>query len=281
MKSNKKDRILKSNLSTLLKRFSSTDLISTLEKEYTDSISRNIKLSSIFDNHILFRAKVSEKKIDMAINNINSHGFTAPLLVYRYEDKYEVVSSREYYFASIRLNLESIPCSILNINEEELLFLLASKLMDTKNSNIIELSLILDKLIKKYGYTQKEIATLLNQSRSQITNIRKLINLPNFILDEVSDDNISFGHARALSTLDGNEIKKVLKSIKENHLSVRESEELIYDLKNDLKIGTIKRQLIKNNSLKNAQVTNTKITLVFKSKKQRDKYLKINGIDID
>ncbi len=280
MKKDDSSRILKSNLSTLLKRFSSTDVISTLEKEYSESISGQIKLSLIDDNHVLKRAKIKENKINQAIESLKDRGFATPLLVIHSDDRYEIVASREFYKAAKRLKYDSVPCTILNISEEEMLLFLATRNRDDKTSSVIEMSLLFNKLVKKYRYSQKDIALLVHQSRSQITNIIRLIKMPNFVLDDITDEKLSFGHARALAKLDENEMGKMIDKIYKNNLSVRDVERLVYESRHPNLISKCEKTLSKKYKT-NLSITNKKVTFTFTNKKDRNKFLSSLGVDIE
>ena len=120
MKKDNNDRILKSSLSTLLKRFSSTDLISSLDKEFNESSGRT-PLNLIDDNRILKKARINEKQLDKYVNTIREKGIAAPLLIIQNQDRYEVVYPRIVYVAARKLHLETVPPTILKMNEEEIM----------------------------------------------------------------------------------------------------------------------------------------------------------------
>ena len=175
MKKDNSSKILRSSLSTLMKRFSSTDIISSLEKEYSSSTPGYIRVGLIDDNPILKKARINEQQLEIIINQVKEKGIASPLLVIGREDRYEILYPRIYYIAALKLKLETIPCSIVKIEEEDMLVFLAKRLEEDKNSNIVEMSLILNRLQKRYHFTQSEIAEMMQQSRSQITNITRLI----------------------------------------------------------------------------------------------------------
>jgi len=231
MKKDSGEKILRSSLSTLMKRFSATDIISSLEKEYFSSEPGYFHLSQIDDNQILKKARINEQKLDNIINQIKEKGFASPLLIIKKGERYEILYPRIYYIAARKLNIENVPCTLINIAEEDMLVFLAKRLEEDKNSNIVEMSLVLNRLQKRYHFTQSEIAEMMQQSRSQITNIMRLIKMPDFVLRDISNNNLSFGHARALSTLPVEEIRQIVPLIFLNNLSVREVERLVYGLK--------------------------------------------------
>lgn len=130
------------------------------------------------------------------------------------------------------LNLETVPIAILNIDEEEMLVMLALYLRDLKNAfYLLNFSLILNRMQKKYHYTQSDIATIMKQSRSQITNVMRLKKMPSNILADISNGKLSFGHARAISTLSVEQMNEIVTKIYDKNLSVRAVEKIVSQIK--------------------------------------------------
>ena len=274
MKDNKEGSILRSSLSTLLKRFSKTDVVGNIEKEYSQSIAGQVRLSLIDDNHVLKKARINEQQINEIMQSIQEKGLSSPLLVRPIDDRYEIVIPRATYIAVRKLNYEMVPIALLNIEEEEMLMLLASHLRDVKNSSIVEMSLVLNRLVKKYKYSQKEIASLMHLSRSQITNIIRLNKMPQWVLDDIANNKLTSGHARAISTLKEEEMIVVTKKIYESGLSVRQTEKLIYEMKNHIDYS--KEEKIINKKYKcQTNILRKRITLTFDSEKAKKKFLEI------
>tara|TARA_Y100001960_G_C14233214_1_gene614766 strand:- start:125 stop:643 length:519 start_codon:yes stop_codon:yes gene_type:complete len=79
----------------------------------------------------------------------------------------------------------------------------------------------------KYNLTHKEIAVKISKSRSEISNKMRLLNLPPIIKDSIRDQQITYGHARALIALrNSSEIIQVYYHILKKKLSVRQTEKL-------------------------------------------------------
>ncbi|MBR0294774.1 MAG: ParB/RepB/Spo0J family partition protein [Bacilli bacterium] len=272
-KDNKDGAILRSSLSTLLKRFSNTDVVGDIEKEYSKSIAGQIKLSLIQDNHVLKKARLNEQLLNNIMHSISEKGIPSPLLLMPIgEDNYEIIVSRATYIAAKKLNFDVVPAFILNIEEEEMLMLLASFLRDTKNSSIIEMSLVLNRLVKKYKYSQKEIAELMHISRSQVTNIIRLNKMPQWVLDDIANNKLSAGHARAISTLNEKDMSDVVSKIYENNLSVRQTEKIVYELKNNINYSEDERVINKLYRCK-SNILRKRITLTFTSEKAKNNFL--------
>ena len=237
MKKTNEDKILRSSLSTLLKRFSNTtDIVGHIEKEYSESVLGQVKLSLIDDNHVLKKARINEIRLNKMIASLSKKGFTSPIFVVLNNERYEVVYPRIVYIAAKKLGLEYVPITVLNVDELEMLLTLASILRESKNKNIIEMAYIFHRLQKKYNYTQKEIAEMMNMSRSAVTNIIRLHKIPNSILKHLSNDLISFGHVRAISTLNEDEMIFYEKQILDQKLSVRDIEQIVYEKKQNISL---------------------------------------------
>lgn len=272
MKDDNNEKLLRSSLSTLLKRFSNTDLISSLDKQYNSSTPGYIHISQIDDNHVLKKARINEHRLEEVMAKMSEKGVDTPLFIIANEDRYEVVYPRIVYIAAKKMNWDCLPCTVIDINEEDMLVFLATRLRDTKGSNIIELSLILNHLQKKYKYRQKEIASLMNQSRSQITNIMRLMKMPSWVLKDIANEKLSFGHARAISTLDNDEIEKMVNRIYEENLSVREVEKIIHKMKNEDEEDF--STMFNEKYHVQARILKKQIILKFESEEKKEEFIK-------
>lgn len=269
----KKDKILKSSLSTLLKRFSSVDVISNLSKK-DDSLSSPgmILLDKIKDNSVLRKARISEELIHRVSNYINEKGIPEPICVREIEDGYEVLYPRALFKAAKRNKLEYIPCTLINLNEEEMYLFIAAKLLQDRDSSIIEMSLIFNIIKKKLKYSQKEIAQAMNLSRSQVTNIMRLIKMPKEILDDVADGKLSFGHVRAISTLKEEQMLELVQRIYKDNLSVHDVEKIVYEIKHQTHFSNEEHKLSKTY---NCEVNSSpkRVTFVFESEEEKENFI--------
>ena len=92
--------------------------------------------------------------------------------------------------------------------------------------NPVEEALGYGALIEKFGLTQEQVAKQVGKSRSAITNMLRLLELPDEVLEMLKSGDLSVGHAKALLGLDADEERVVLlaKRTVERGLSVREVE---------------------------------------------------------
>ena len=177
------------------------------------------------------------------------------------------------YLAAKKLKIDSLPCVQIRIDDEELLFFLASKLLQQKDSSVVEMSYVLNEIKDQLDYTQKEIADALGLSRSQITNIMRLINMPESILNDVGEGRLSFGHVRAISALKINDMVKMVDRIYDENLSVHEIERIVYEKKH--RVSYTKEQKRLEKKYKCDVINNPKrVTFVFESDEDKEKFIK-------
>ena len=268
-------KILKNSLKQLVNRFGREDFVSAiLQNPPKDELS-NLPLSMISDNHYLRNAKIVDYKIESEKKTLKENHTIDPIIVRKYRDKYEVVVGRIRYIAAKSLKLETLPVIILTLGEEESLLFMLKEISDRKTMNIYELALLCSYLKNDFLYKNKELADFLDWSSSQISNLLQILNMPSDILKDISQDRLTYGHAKAISRLSEDEVRKVVNEIYEKHLSVRETEELVRKIKSGnnttnttLEVNEASNESNKENEVKEPQssfvVEGNVVTLVFK-----------------
>lgn len=256
-----KQKIVKTNLKTLLKRYSKTDALKNLETSYNQETIHKIALKDLVDSRYLKKVIVPEYKINEAINLINKKIYT-PVLVRPIEgDKYEVLNGRNIFFAALKAGVDTIDCLIKNYGDEESLIISATYVRDLKGNHIVDEAYLLSLLKKQFNYKNKDLCLFFKQSPSQISNILKLSELNSKTLKLISDGSITYGHAKAFSRLNDEQINKITKEILDKKLSVRETERLVKSISSDEDINP------------NLIVTKQGIILKFSNKENKEKAL--------
>ena len=122
---------------------------------------------------------------------------------------------------------KEIPAIVREFNDTQMMEIALLENLQRENLTPIEEANAYKKLQDTLKLTQEELAKRLGKSRSHITNMIGLLNLPDEIQDEISTNNISMGHARVLSKLDNqSQQQELIEKIVNDGLSVRELEEL-------------------------------------------------------
>ncbi len=245
----KKQPIIKKSLKELIEIFSKDDVIFNIEKNYHKENIKYLSCDEIIDNKFIKTARIDKETIETIEKSIITNGLYNPLIVRESKTlgKYEVIIGRKRWIASKKLNKQEIPVVVKNYTDEEVLLILLCDSRENKNFNHIELALIIEKLNKSFHYKKKDIAEILHESTSQISNYVALLKMPKEIIYEVSTNKLSFGHARAIARLNEKEMKTVLKKIYQYNLSVRDTEDLVYNMKSKDSFIVKKKYAIRRN----------------------------------
>ena len=264
--------IKKNQLSRLVNRFSKSYVIEEMEKNLRQAKSTELLITNIDDNAIIKSAPIPNDALKSIADSINKNGLTNPLIVRPKKNYYEVVFGRKRLLAMKKYKIYKAPARIINVSDEEMLFMLLADNREQRDANIIETALVLKELSEKYNYNQTTLAELAHQSRSQITNILRLLNLPKWIIDDISIGKLSYGHAKAIASLPETSIEELVNKIYEENLSVREIENLA---KKKHAKGNQDTSVILLKKFK-CEVDNKDKTLVisFANNKEKDKFLK-------
>jgi len=196
---------------------------------------KSIKISDIRTNPYQPRKVFDKQALEELAESIKQHGVFTPILVRKSLNGYELIAGERRLRASKLAKLEEIPATIVDFDDRSMMEIALLENIQREDLNVVEEANGYNQLIKKLGYTQEELATRLGKSRVYITNILRLLKLPASILKMISDGKLSYGHARALITLDDESaMKEIANRIVEEKLSVREVEKLVNNYKNPI-----------------------------------------------
>lgn len=261
------------SLKDLLNRYSQNDVIAEMEREYASISSKNIPLSSIDDNHVVKKVSFPKEMIHSLGESLKEKGFFSPLLVRPSGTHYELILGRKRFVGAKEAGLKYVPCIIRDVSDEEVLLTLLADTRDQREGNVVEMALIFEALQEKYKYSQKTLGDLAYLSRSQVTNILRLLHLPDEVLTEVMLGHLSYGHARAIASLSDKRIMDMVRKIHKEHLSVRETEYLAKQIQNnDNHIPSLEKVKEKYNA-SSVVVKKKSVTLYFSTEKERDEFL--------
>lgn len=189
---------------------------------------QEIEIDKILPNPNQPRETMNIETLQELVESIKQKGILQPILVRPKDDKYEIIAGERRYQSAKVAGLNKIPAIILDISEQEAYEISLIENLQREDLNPIEKAKAFQNYIEKYNITHEELAKKLSISRTEITNLLRLLHLPLEIQEEVRRGNLTYGHARALLSVDDPYWQKILaqKAIKEK-LSVRETENLV------------------------------------------------------
>ena len=194
-----------------------------------------IRISDIQKNPYQPRKEFSKEKIEELAQSIKENGLIQPIIVRQSPViGYEILAGERRYRASIAAGLTEVPVIIKKLSDQDMMVHSIIENLQREDLNPIEEAKAYQSLIDK-GYTHADIAEKMGKSRPYITNLVRLLTLPDFILKEVETGKLSQAHARLLIQLPLKEQKNLLNRIQKEDLSVRQVEYLLKEEKNKKK----------------------------------------------
>ena len=165
-----------------------------------------------------------------------------PIIVSRKDDKYILIAGERRLRASKLADFKTIRAIVANIDIDRLQETALLENIQREDLNAIELASAFEELIKKHSLTHDELAKKIHKSRAFVTNVLRLLSLSDFTKKMIEENKISTGHAKILVGLTKEKEEKVVHSIINQKLSVRDTEKLVKDIKNNQTSSTKKNQ---------------------------------------
>ncbi len=210
-----------------------TDITSVdISGEYVAGAIAEIEISKIETNPFQPRTDFDEMMLRELSGSISTQGIIQPITVRKMGyDKYQIISGERRFRASQMSGLKRIPAFIRVANDEQMLELALIENIHREDLNAIEIAISYQRLIDEINLTQEKLSEKLGKSRSSIANFLRLLKLPPNVQVALRDDFISMGHARALISLSDVKVQeKVLKTIIDKGLNVRQTEEIVRNI---------------------------------------------------
>ena len=196
-----------------------------------------VRISDIEPRKDQPRKTFGRESLEQLAESIGAYGVLQPSIVREnvaLPGTYEIIAGERRWRAAKMAGLTEIPAVILDGDELRAAQVSMIENIQREDLNPVEEALGYKALIERFGLTQDQVAKQVGKSRSAITNMLRLLDLPDSILTQLRDGDLSMGHARALLGLDRAEDMPVLaQKIIEKGLSVREVEAAVKRM-NDL-----------------------------------------------
>ncbi len=191
--------------------------------------------------------------------SIKEHGVIQPIIVKKMGANYVIIAGERRFRASKLAHQSTIPAIVRQYEKSKMIELALIENLQREDLSAVEEAKAYNQIMRELDLTQKEVAERVGKTRSYVTNMLGLLNLPENVLKLVDDKKITMGHARALSKLlDKERINYIANQIIQKNLSVREVERLV--------IGEEKKNPSKNIKSKTYTMYEQNLGLHFKSK---------------
>ncbi len=175
------------------------------------------------------RKVFDEEKLEELANSIKENGVIQPILVVKNDDGYAIVAGERRWRAAKKAGLKKIPAIIKNYDESKKKQVALIENIQREDLNIVEVAHAIKELMEIENCSQSEVAKVTGKNISTISNIVRLLKLPDEILQYVLDGKLVEGQARALLALDSKKRQlEIANKAIEKKLTVRDVEKLVY-----------------------------------------------------
>lgn len=193
------------------------------------TVSNTLPIHYIEPNPYQPRRTFEEEDLQSLIRSIEVHGIIQPITVKKISaNKYHIISGERRFRAAKMIGLTEVPVFIREAGDQEMLEMALIENIQRADLNPIDIAISYQRLIDEFETTHESISTRVGKKRSTITNYLRLLKLTAAAQEALKQNKISMGHAKVLAGIDKADVQRsILKSIIDNQLSVRQSEQLV------------------------------------------------------
>jgi ParB family chromosome partitioning protein len=189
--------------------------------------STDIPIARIQVNPYQPRKHMDQDTLASLAASIAEHGVIQPIIVSETLEGYRLIAGERRLRAAILVGLERIPAVVRQVADQDQLQIALIENLQRADLDAIEEAHAYRQLIDDFGLSQDTVATRVGRARSTVANTLRLLDLDPSLQQAIADGRISEGHARALGGLPPEHQARILGTVVERELSVRQTEELV------------------------------------------------------
>ena len=196
----------------------------------TASELQRIPLSRIRPNPFQPRREFDPAELQELEASLRTSGLIQPISVRRHGDAFELIAGERRVRAATNLGWTEISAMVRDFDDRTMLVLALVENLQRTNLNPLEEARGYRRLIDEFNLTHQQVAEAVGKDRTTVTNLLRILGLPDSVQRMVEDGRLSTGHARALLGLaDAAAVTEVAGVAASRGLSVRDVEQLVRD----------------------------------------------------
>ena len=196
-----------------------------------DAALREVPIDLLQRGRYQPRVDMRDDSLAELAESIKAQGVVQPIVVRPLprqgdgEARYEIVAGERRWRAAQLAGLHAIPAVVRDIPDESAVAVALIENIQRENLNPIEEARALHRLVEEFGLTHEDAASAVGRSRTTVTNLLRLLELPRPVRTFLESRELDMGHARALATLPEDRATLLALQAAEHGWSVRELEE--------------------------------------------------------
>lgn len=188
----------------------------------------HISVDRIDPNPFQPRRQFDPAEIASLAGSIKQHGILQPIIVRAVGDRYQLIAGERRLRASVEARMHDIPARVMVLDDRKVSELAMVENLQREDLNALEKATAFRDYLHRYGGTQEELAGRLGLDRSTLSNLIRLLELPDEVQSAVLSKAITQGHARALLGLPDPDARlAACRQVIAENLTVRQTEALV------------------------------------------------------
>ena len=201
-------------------------LLPVVEEQVVGQVS-NLPVNKIEPGEFQPRGRFDTEALGELAQSLLTNGVVQPVLVRPKGDGYELIVGERRWRAAKLAGFETIPALIKNIEGRDALEIALIENTQREDLNPVEEASAYQRLAEEFDLTHDQIASKLGKDRSYVSNILRLLKLPNQIKEDLIEGRLTIGHAKAILSCREDKRVSIRNQIIERGLSVRGAEGLV------------------------------------------------------
>jgi ParB family chromosome partitioning protein len=174
------------------------------------------------------RRDMDPQALEELAQSIRAQGVMQPIVVRPIgNDRYEIIAGERRWRASQQAGQERIPAMVREVPDETAIAMALIENIQREDLNPLEEAMALQRLQQEFQLTQQQVAEAVGKSRVTVTNLLRLISLPEGIKTMLAHGDLEMGHARALLGLPEDRQLEGARHVVARGLTVRQTEALV------------------------------------------------------
>lgn len=195
------------------------------EQAVAEGALRELPVAQVRPNPFQPRTHFDEAALAELVASIEASGLLQPVVVRSRNGAYELIAGERRWRAVQQLGWPTVPAVVKEADDQTLLTLALIENLQRNDLSPIDEAQGYQRLIDQFKLPQAEVARMVGRNRSTVTNLLRLLRLPESVRSMVHEGRLSEGHARALLALESErDIVALAEEAVRDALSVRELE---------------------------------------------------------
>jgi len=191
---------------------------------------RNIPTEKLSRNPFQPRKQFDPESIGELAASLKEHGVLQPILVREVDRGYQIIAGERRWQAAQKAGLITIPCRVVDVIDKTACEFALEENLKRKDLNDLEKAQAFRDYLNQFQCSIEELSKQLSMKRSTVSNMLRLLELPDPIKNALNSGRLTAGHARALLPLPPTDQLELSSRIQAEQLSVRQTEATVKKL---------------------------------------------------